>query len=277
MSQSEKKAYFDALKAAGVQFDKHYRNYTTAELQQAYDRLIVKPPVPVVMPEPQPTWQGEPHPAPPAYPGQPQPADSGPIDPEAAAFYGFAAPAPEPAAPVTVDTPLPVRPADPNEMAGQRLNSKADDEPIRTDEHGRVWFQEEVKKPAYPKPRGRRVLTYMDAGSREETFTNGKYRETFEVPGDPANARPAEVKITLPSYQVGIYKDPRLPFKVITYNANEGFDMVDVQEYYGGSELVPEEVKRKYVENVLCYDIRTTVRAIEAEYRQQQLVGHHRI
>jgi hypothetical protein len=35
--------------------------------------------------------------------------------------------------------------------------------------------------------------------------------------------------------------------------------------------MVPPEVKRMYVENVLCYDIRSVVRAINAEYRQQQL------
>jgi hypothetical protein len=36
---------------------------------------------------------------------------------------------------------------------------------------------------------------------------------------------------------------------------------------------VPTEVKRMYVENVLCYDIRTTVRAIQTEFRQLQLAG----
>lgn len=158
-------------------------------------------------------------------------------------------------------------------MAGVRQNSKENDEPIRTDEQGRVWYQEEVLKPAFPKPRGRRVLKYMEAGVREQTVKNGDYTETFEVSGDPANAVQAEVKITLPSYQVGIYKDPRFPFKVVTYNGNEGFDLDDVQLFYGGAELVPNGVKRKYVENVLCYDIRSTVRAINEEYRQQQLAG----
>jgi hypothetical protein len=31
-----------------------------------------------------------------------------------------------------------------------------------------------------------------------------------------------------------------------------------------------------YVENVLCYDIRTVVRAIQEEFRQQQLTGRIR-
>jgi len=130
-------------------------------------------------------------------------------------------------------------------------------------------IQEEVKKPAYPKSRGRRVLKYMDTGVQKQTVKAGDYTEEFEIPGDPANARPAEVRITLPSYQVGISIDPRFPmFKIITYNGNEGFDLFDVQKFYGGAELVPAEIKRKYVENTLCYDIRTVVRAIETEYRQ---------
>ena len=167
--------------------------------------------------------------------------------------------------------PVPVREADPNEMAGQRLNTHVDWEPIRTDDKGRVWFQEEVRKPAFPKPRGRRVLNYTDTGTKTKTVQAGQFTETFEVAGDQAVA--AQVKITLPSYQVGVYKDPRFPFKVHVYNGVQGFDMADVQAYYNGAELVPAEVKRMYVENVLCYDIRTTVRAIQSEFRQLQLAG----
>lgn len=231
MSQSEKSAYYQALKTAGLPFGKHYRDYSVADLKDAYDRLVA-----------------EGHEVPPVMPL--------PIVPE---------PDEQPAAPRA--------PRDPNELAGQRLNTKERDEPIRTDEDGKVWFQEEVLKPAYPKPRGRRVLKYMDAGVKEQTVTNGDYLETFEVSGDPANAVQAEVKITLPSYQVGVYKDERFPFKVVTYNGNNGFDLAEVQDYYGGAELVPPEVKRMYVENVLCYDIRSVVRAINDEYRQQQLAG----
>lgn len=231
MSQAEKSAYYQALKAAGVEFDKHYREYTVAELKKLHGILgQAKPAVP-----------------------QHQPVESQLRSP--------------------IENRPPVRPRDPNELAGQRQNSKDRDEPIRTDEQGRVWYQEEVLKPAYPKPRGRRVLKYMEAGVREQTVKNGDYTETFEVSGDPANARQAEVKITLPSYQVGVYKDPRFPFKVVTYNGNEGFDLDEVQAFYGGAELVPPAVKRKYVENVLCYDIRSTVRAINEEFRQQQLAG----
>ena len=59
---------------------------------------------------------------------------------------------------------IPVRSIDENEMAGQRLNTHTGDEPLRIDENGLVWYQEEVRKPAYPKPRGRRVLRYNDPG-----------------------------------------------------------------------------------------------------------------
>ncbi len=246
MSQSEKAAYYQALKAVGTDFTKHYRNYSVAELKAGYEKLKAQGvELPPVMTEPlqRPPQQRAPQP-PPAPPVQRQ-----------------TQPAP------------PVQAKDPNELAGQRLNSKERDEPIRPDELGRVWYQEEVLKPAYPKPRGRRVLKYLDAGVREQTVKNGDYTETFEVSGDPNNARISEVKITLPSYQVGVYKDPRFPFKVVTYNGNQGFDLEDVQNYYGGAELVPPEVKRMYVENVLCYDIRTVVRAINTEFRQHQLSG----
>lgn len=263
MSQSEKSAYFQALKAAGVEFSKHYREYTTDELKLNHDALVAAGAIAPVPPQ-----------------VAPEPVHEAPVDSEAAAFFGFEAPEP------VVETGLnahglaarenpapPLRGPDPDEMAGQRLNTHTEDDVLRIDELGRQWLQEEVLKPAFPKPRGRRVLKYMDPGVKTETVTNGQFQETFEIPGDPANARPSEVKITLPSYQVGIYKDPRFPFKVVTYNGNTGFDFFDVQRFYGGSELVPAEIKRKYVENVLCYDIRTVIRAIESEYRQRQLTG----
>lgn len=161
---------------------------------------------------------------------------------------------------------------DPLEMPGQRLNTHAPEDVIRVDEQGRFWHQEEVLKPSYPKPRGRRVLKYMDTGVRTETVKNGEYVETFEVAGNEAS-RPAEVKITLPSYQVGIYTDPRFPFKIYCYDGREGFDFDGVNEYFGGSELIPDTCKRVYIENVLCYDIRSVIRTIQAEYRHLQLTG----
>lgn len=240
MSQKDKSYYWNALKQAGVKFDKHYRNYTAAELRQSFEALQAATGNMSAPMERQPE-QPAPTPAPPkqaASPRQPAP---------------------------------PLRAQDPNELPGQRLNTKPDDEPIRVDENGLIWYQEEVRKPSYPKPRGRRVLKYNDPGTRQVTAQAGEYIETFEVAGD--RQIPSEVKITLPSYQVGIYKDPRFPFKIHVYNEMRGFDLFEVQEYYHGPELVPAEIKRIYVENVLCYDIRTTVRAIETEFRQLQLQG----
>jgi hypothetical protein len=251
MSQQEKGALWRQLKAAGIEFEKHYRDYSTEDLQQAWERVQAELPPP---------------------PADPMPEVS---DPEAAAFFGQTVPGPDPTAgrmPAKTVTAVPRGPADPEELPGQRLNQSVELEPIREDDEGRIWFQEEVRKPAFAKPRGRRVLQYMDGGVETRTVKEGEFVETFEVAGT-ANRRPAEVKITLPSYQVGIYKDRRFPFKVHTYNGMQGFDLFEVQNYYGGAELVPETVKRVYVENVLCYDIRTTVRAIQTEYNQLRLQG----
>jgi hypothetical protein len=166
-----------------------------------------------------------------------------------------------------------VKERDPNEMAGQRLNTKDELEPIRTDEQGRVWLQEEVLKPGFAKPRGRRVLRYNETGTETQQIQSGEYTEGFEVAGS-GPGRSAEIKITLPSYQTGIYIDPRYKqFKVHTYNGVNGFDIQDVATYFGGTDLVPEEIKRTYVENVLCYDMRTVIRYIQKEYRQLQLAG----
>lgn len=261
MSQTVKAAYFNALKTAGIKFDKHYREYSTQELKDAYLKLTGGPELEVPDEEP------------PDLPPLPeQPAATGEAPPPGS-FFGLDEPEPEPAPQEPPRAPVAVRPADPNEMAGQRQNSQGLDEPIRIDpETGREWYQEEVLKPAYPKPRGRRVLTYMESGVQEQQTRAGQFTETFEVAGD-GPARVAEVKITLPSYQVGIYKDPRFPFKIHTYNQVEGFDLFEVREYYGGAELVPASCKLMYVENVLCYDIRSVVRSIEAEFRQLQLTG----
>jgi len=266
MSNSDRAMYYQALKASGVTFERHFREYSTDELRLAYEKLEAgqakqqeqpEPEIPQTPPftpdvAPEPVVRHEPPPIPTEAPPP-------------ASFFGINEPVP------AVPT-APTAPMNPTEMAGERLNTNPEMEPIRTDDMGRVWFQEEIRKPAYPKPRGRRVLTYMETGVEQQTIKVGDYIETFEVAGT-GQARVAEVKVTLPSYQVGIYADPRFPFKIHVYNGQQGFDLMDVQDYYGGAELVPAEAKRIYVENVLCYDIRTTVRAIEAEYRQLQLTG----
>jgi hypothetical protein len=234
MSQSEKAAYYNAVKAAGVPLTKHYREYNTEELKEAYGRLAEVGAAPPLNLEPRP--------------------DVRQVE--------------RTQAPVA-----PVAPRNPNEMPGQRLNTHDELTPLRTDpETGFIWYQEEVRKPAAPKPRGRRVLKYDDPGVKKVEVVSGEYPETIEVGGD--RLVPSEAKITLPSYQVGIYVDPRFPrFKVHTYNGVSGFNLFDVERYYGGAELVPAECQRMYVSNDLCYDIRSVVRAINTEFRQLQLAG----
>lgn len=153
----------------------------------------------------------------------------------------------------------------PSDTAG--LNQYSDDyeQPIRTDAQGRIWFRDEVRKPATPLPRKRRALKYVDSGTVRKQVANGQFFETIEVAGE--QQREAEVKITMPSWQVGLFKDPRFPFRIHIYNERRGFDLFEVQRYYGGGDMVPRAIKRVYVGNVLCYDITTTVRAIEDEYR----------
>lgn len=235
MSHAEKSAYYQELKAAGVNFDKSYQQYTTEELRDAVTLLRQR--TDYVPPEPEPA---------------PQPQYQPPLQ-----------------APQQPQAPTASRPADP--VAGQHAYQAGDeDTPIRVDpETGFIWYREEVPKPAYAKGRKRRVLTYLDPGSVQQTVKNGEYIETFEVAG--TQTRTSEVKITLPSYQVGVYKDPKLPFKIHVYNGNRGFDLFDVRKFYGSPDLVPAEIKTVYIENDLCYDIRTTVRAIQQEYRNQQL------
>lgn len=241
MSQQQKAAYFRTLKAAGVEFTKHYREYTEAELKTNLDALVEAGVIPAGLANPTP----------------PPPAEL--PEPNAAEFP------PPPVAPVA--------PANPDEMAGQRLNTKAEDEPLRVDpETGFTWYQEEVRKKGYAAPRGRRVLRYNETGTQRVEVQNGDYIESFEVAGS-GPVRAGEIKITLPSYQAGIYKDPRFPFKIHVYNEVRGFDFFEVSDYYGGSDLVPPSIKRMYVENVLCFDIRTTVQTINAEFRQMQLTG----
>lgn len=272
MSAAEKGFYFRRLKAAGVTLDQHFRDYTTKELKEADQVAVEQGLYAAPTKEELEELESKIHkkkPREPEVQAQPTPAD-----PELTGFFGFTKaeqeqPAPPPA------TKSPAAPARPElgEMAGERLNTKDAEEVLYVDEQGRSWLQKEVLKPAFPKPRGRRVLRYNDPGVVRQTAKEGQYTETFEVAGDPRNATPSEIKITLPSYQVGIYRDKRYPFKVITYNGKAGFDRQEVEAYYGGAELVPAVAKRTYVENVLCYDMRSVVRAINDEYRALRLSG----
>lgn len=265
MSQKRKSEVFQALKAEGVEFSKHYRDYSTKELEDAWDQLQARKAELGIADDGPEEPPAQAHLQPPDLENELQ------GDPEAMAFFGQQPPE-TPRMPARSTTQAPLGAQDPDELPGQRLNTNIELEPIRTDELGRVWFQEEVRKPSGAQPRGRRVLSYIDRGTETRQIRDGEFVETFEVGGQGA-PRSMQVKITLPSYQVGIYKDPRFPFKVHVYNDKQGFDLFEVQNYYGGAEFVPESVKKTYVENVLCYDIRTVVRAIQMEYRQLQLQG----
>lgn len=239
MSQQTKGALHRLLKEQGVEFAKHYRDYTENDFLNILGQLNAQR--------------------------------------EAQGLATIEFTEDSNGAPETPSFKLPEISRDPNEMAGVRQNTNPELEPIRRDpETGHVWYQEEVRKAAFAKPRGRRVLSYTDTGSvvNKIVGTDGT-TETFEVAGKEARA--AQAKITLPSYQVGIYKDERFPFKIHVYNEDRGFDLFEVQQFYGGEELVPTEIKRKYVENVLCYDIRTVVRAITTEDRQRSLAASGRI
>lgn len=279
MSQGSKSAHYQALKAAGVKLERHYREYTTDELAQLCEAAGVEVEVP------EPAVRNAPPPKNDEIAEiKQQIAGLGSMISQLASIVASTpapAPAPtrepEPAKPTRQahrNEPIPQKPTqpDPHEHAGVTLNTHAEDEPIRKDEHGNLWYQNEVNKPGYPKPRGRRVLRDMNPGTVTETIkVAGGYTETFEIPGDPTHAKPMEVKVTLPSYQTGIYKAPGMPFKIHTYQGARGFDWDDVNRFYGGADLVPSSIKRTYVSSDLCYDMTTTIRAIEDEYRERVL------
>lgn len=258
MPRNQKPEFYQLRKATGVPLSRTFVNYTLDQLKLELTELGVP------LPEQQAPVQKQPLPEPELpdliFPDEPDP------DPVIRQQQEQQVVTPKPVQYPVSNTP------DPEEMPGQRLNQQLPDDVIRVDDQGRLWYQEEVRKPAYPKPRGRRVLKYLEPGVEKATVQNGEYIETFEVAGQ-GPGKPAEVKITLPSYQVGIYKDPRFPFRIHCYNGTEGFNMYEVHEFYGGAELVPETCKRIYVENDLCYDVRTVIRAIQTEHRQLQLLG----
>ena len=225
MSQGDKSALYKALTQAGWKPEKHYREYSTADLETIANQML-----------------GE---AARIKPADPEP--KGPISQEPPRSRWEQ---PRPAAPVVADMGT----------------------PIRVDPDGKVWYADEVRKLASPGPRKRRKLSYVDHGTKVETVQIGQFMESFEVAGDVV--RTEEVKITLPTYQVGLYRDPRLPFLIHVYNNNRGYDLFEVIKYYGNSpDLVPQEIQKTYVGNDLCYDIKTTNRAIENEARQLRMRG----
>ena len=257
MSIQDKSKLWQELKAAGVTFNKHYRDYSVSELQGMTDRLHTQ--------EEYQHEPGEPE-SPPAH-GMSAEAllNDEPYDGDWMSQSMPAAAAP--AAPV-LHAPAPAEPI----ASAEAYQASDEDSAIRVDpDTGFVWFREEVRKPAYAKPRARRVLRYIDSGTRQRTVSSGNYIETFEEAGN--EQRQGEVKITVPSFQVGVYKDPKLPFKIHVYNDVRGFDLFDVQKFYGGADLVPAGIKRVYVGNDLCYDMLTVIRTIEEEYNRLRLQG----
>jgi len=176
---------------------------------------------------------------------------------------------PQPHVPQPDNTPRLTAPEVGAEVAGARLNTIDGDAPLYVEENGREWYQIEVPKPATPKPRARRVLDYINTGIETKTVVDDRYTETFEVPGQKQEA--GQIKITLPSWQEGIYKDPGMPFRIHTYAGARGFNLFEVRDYFGGADLVPDTVKTMYVSSVLCYDIVTTVRTITDEYNRRNL------
>jgi hypothetical protein len=284
MSQGSKSAYYQALKEHGYPFDKHYRVYSTDELRALYDGAGLPPLAPEVSRD-----------APPPYVDQ-----VAEINERLDGFAGVldrlinlvtaGAPEPAPQGPPTylrqtqqpVAPPQPQRPTikpapqglDPTQHAGVLLNTHGPNDIVSVDEFGNQWYQPEVTKPGYARPRGRRIYTEVDSGTQIETVrtSNGDF-ETFEIPGDPKFAKTTETKITLPSFQTGIYKAPGVPFKIHIYQGNKGFDYDDVNRFYSGADMVPDTIKRVYVSTDLCYDIATVIRAVKDEERELRLKG----
>lgn len=156
------------------------------------------------------------------------------------------------------------------ELPTQRRSD--DMEPIRTDATGRVWYQEEIQKSTLASPRGYRVFREVGTGVKTQTIDVGDgYTETIEVPD--GSRKPLEVKVGIPTWQVGIYRDPQFPFRVVEYRSARGFFRADVEEFFGGPDVLPEGVTPNYVGNLLCYPIREVVVAINREFNQLQKRG----
>ena len=247
MSAALKGFYWKQLKELGIEFERPYRNYTLAELRDSYSALVEEGLAPAIDEDAaRASYQKEPE-----------------------------RPEPQPTAPEPPNAPsVPVSAHNVHEHAAERAYSAGyDEEPVRIDPVTKfIWFREEVRKPAAPRPRARRKLTYVDSGTKTMEVSDGRYVETVEVSGQQRNT--GEVRITMPSYQVGVYLDPKFKdFKIHVYNDVKGFDLFDVQKFYGGADLVPAGIKRIYVGNDLCYDMLTVIRTIEEEYNRLRLQG----
>jgi hypothetical protein len=159
------------------------------------------------------------------------------------------------------------------ERAGLTFNTHGPDDPLRIDSLGRVWYMDEVQKPAIPKARMTRKVKSISNNVvvQERRDASGHLEESFEVAGEVRSD--IEIKITLPSMQVGIYFDPRMPFKIHQYNGRRGFDYNEIRDFYGGLDLVPSSIQSKtmYVGTDLCFDMNAVRDTMERELRDRQL------
>ncbi|UTN92912.1 hypothetical protein SEA_BIRDFEEDER_46 [Microbacterium phage Birdfeeder] len=199
-----------------------------------------------------------------AAPGGPEPEYNVKDHPEDWAQY-----APETLARL-LDVPFSDRGAN---RAGLTFNTHGPNDPLRVDSLGRVWYRDEVAKPAIPQRRMiRRTKTMSsDVVTIKTKRPDGGFDESFEIAGDEQHE--VEVKITMPSSQVGIYRDPRFPFRIHQYNGRRAFDYEEIRNYYGGLDLIPKSVQDKtvYIDSDLCFDMNAVRDAIEREYNMKVL------
>ena len=276
MAQSQKSAYFKALKEQGVTFPKHYREYSTEEFANAWNILregnpdLPELPDGAEPPELVPPKQDE------AAELRRQLEETSALLAKMTAFV--AVQQGQQAQPVQTVPAAPDVPAEPDvkenvhgldlsKFAGVTQNTHGPNDIVKVDEFGNQWLQVEVRKADGLRPRGRRVLRFENPAVKvSEVRGEDGTMESFEIPDTSKPTTPSEVRITLPSFQTGIYRSPSFPFRIHTYNGARGFDLEDVQNYYGGKDLVPSSVKKIYVYTDLCYDIPSVVSTIREEH-----------
>jgi hypothetical protein len=161
------------------------------------------------------------------------------------------------------------------DRAGLTINTHGPEDPLRVDNLGRVWYMDEVAKPSIPRPR--MVRRTRSTSSNVVTIAtkrpDGGLDETFEIAGQEQHE--ITIKTTLPSSQVGIYVDPRMPFKIHQYGGRRGFDYEEVRNFYGGLDLIPTRIKEGtiYIGLDLCFDLNKVRDEMERELRERTLEG----
>lgn len=161
-----------------------------------------------------------------------------------------------------------------DERAGIRQNTHdGRTDPLRVDSLGRVWYVDEILKSAVPKPRMvRKTKSYSSNVEVVKTKRpDGGLDETFEIAGQERHE--IEIRTSMPTSQVGLYRDPRFPFRIHQYNGRRGFDHEEVRDFYGGLQLIPTRIQEGtiYIDLVLCFDMNIVRDAMESELRDRQL------